>query len=138
MASMGDVRRALAERIGQVADDFTVYAFIPDAVIAPCLYIDPDRPFLDYQQAFRSGQAYWRFAITILVNRIDDESAQNALDDLVDPFGVIVSRLQADDIDDSMAEIACYAEVLSATRYGSYRVGGTTYFGTQIMIEVRT
>lgn len=138
MASMGVVRRALATRIGVVAKDFHVYPFVPDAVIVPCLYIDPDRPFIDYQQAFRDGQACWKFALTILVNRIDDESAQEALDDLVDPFGPIVTRLQDANVEDDLSEVAAYVEVLTGTRYGSYRVGATSYFGTQIMIEVRT
>lgn len=137
MASMGAVRRALAKRI-QPLEDVTVYPFVPDAVNAPAIYIDPDRPFIDYQQAFRDGQACWKFALTLLVNRIDDESAQNALDDMVDPFGPIVTRLQDTGIDDDFSALACWAEVLTATRYGSYRVGGTSYFGCQLMIEVRT
>lgn len=148
MASMQEVREALKVRIdllmAQIGKDWTVYSFVPDAINAPAVYIDPDRPFIDYQQAFREGQACWRFCLTPLVNRIDDESAQSALGLVMDPQGPLVQGLQGYDVDggelepDALTEIAAYVEVISATRYGAYRIGRSSYYGLQIMIEVRT
>lgn len=145
MATMQEIRKALADRIETLLDkEWTVYPIVPDAINAPALYIDPDRPFIDYQQAFRSGQACWKFALTPLVNRIDDESAQGDLGLLLDPFGPLITGLQ-DGVDaeglplnDVLTELVAYVEVLTATRYGAYRIGHASYYGVQILIEVRT
>jgi hypothetical protein len=142
MATMQEVREALAKRIEPLLDtDWTVYAFVPDAINAPAIYIDPDRPFINYQESFRSGQACWKFALTVLVNRIDDESAQGEISPMIDPEGPLVTGLQNQDRaieSDALDELAAYVEVLEATRYGAYRIGRVSYYGIQIMIEVRT
>lgn len=145
MATMQEIRAALADRVSTLLDeDWTVYPIVPDAINAPALYIDPDRPFIDYQQAFRSGQACWKFALTPLVNRLDDESAQGDLGKLLDPFGPLITGLQdsvdaaGEPITDALTELAAYVEVLTATRYGAYRIGHVSYYGVQILIEVRT
>lgn len=145
MSTMQEIRKALAARISPaLGKDWSVYAFVPDAINAPAAYIDADRPFIDYQQAFRDGQACWKFALTFLVNRIDEASAQDELGVVLDPFGALVTGLQdsvdaaGEAINDALTDIAAYAEVLSATRYGMYRIGHTSYYGVQIMIEVRT
>lgn len=142
MATMQELRQALADRIQPLMDaEWTVYAIVPDAINAPAIYIDPDRPFINYQESFRSGQACWRFALTVLVNRIDDESAQGDLGKVIDPDGPLITGLQNQDRAigaDALEELAAYVEVLEATRYGAYRIGRVSYYGIQIMIEVRT
>ena len=99
--------------------------------------MEPARPFVDYQQAFGGAGTEWKFIVTILVNRVDEESAQDAIDEYLDPDGQFVEVLQARGLGDSLSEIAQYVEVMSATRYGAYRVGGVMYFGAQLMLTVR-
>jgi hypothetical protein len=135
MAGMGAVRHALVERLGTLPD-FTGYHFVPDAVNVPCAFVEPDRPFVDYQQAFQGAGTQWRFVITILVNRMDEEAAQYELDGYLDPDGDFVAVLQELGIDDSLSQVANFVEVLSASRYGGYKVGGTDYLGAQLSVLV--
>jgi len=134
MGRLHDLRFALAERIGTVAD-MTVYPLIPDSPNVPCAWIEPGRPFVDYQDVFRGRSGLWHFDVTIITNRIDVESAQEALDEYLDPDGPFVAGLQADDITDALSALTNnYVQVLTASRYGSYRVGGTNYLGVQINV----
>jgi len=139
MGRMADLRWGIADRIRGYAD-IQVYAFIPDAMSVPCVFIEPGRPFLDYQAAFNGAGARWRFLVTVLTNRMDEESAQEALDFYLDPEGPIVAALHRDDPGpphlDVLDRIAQVVQVVSASRYGSYKVGGTHYYGVQITVEV--
>lgn len=135
MVNIGAIRRALMDRIGPIPDT-TLYAFIPDAVNVPCLFIEPDRPFMDYQIVMQyGGRANLKFVITFITNRIDEESAQAQVDDFLDPEGQVVANLQ-DRVDDALNDLVASVEVDYATRYGSYKVGGTNYFGVQLQITV--
>lgn len=134
---MGAIRRALIDRLGQIPD-VTPYRFVPDAINAPAVWVQPAQPFVDYQKAFQGIGTEWQFLITVLVNRLDEESAQDELDGYLDPDGVLVETLQRRDSDDSLANLVDYVEVISAQRYGAYRVGGTTYLGAEILIVVRS
>lgn len=136
MGQMRALRAALLERVGQLPD-LTTYPFVPDGVNAPAVWVEPNRPFVDYQQVFAGGVTEWQFVLTIVVNRIDEESAQDELDDYLDPFGPFVELLQDRSIRDALYDGAHYVEVMSATRYGTYQIGGTAYLGAQIMITVR-
>lgn len=134
---MSAIRRALMDRLGQIPE-VTTYRFVPDAINAPAMWVQPAQPFVDYQQAFQGIGTEWRFLVTILVNRLDEESAQDELDGYLDPDGVLVETLQRRDTGDSLAGLVDYVEVLSAQRYGAYRVGGTTYLGAEVLIVVRS
>jgi len=136
MGQMGDIRRGLAERIAGLPD-FEGYPFMPDAINVPCAWVEPDSPFVNYQVVFAGGATEWRFLITILSNRQDEESGQEILDEYLSPDGLIVGALQARGVGDLLDETAQYVNVISASRYGSYKVGGTHYFGVQLSVEVR-
>jgi hypothetical protein len=142
VADIGAIRRALKDRIGTLPDT-TGYAFIPDAFNPPLFFVSPDRPFIDYQQVFGRGGAglnrsEMRFIINYATNRIDEESAQNQIDEFLDPAGQVVSNLLDTQVQDSLSELISYIELntVTATRYGSQRVGGTSYFGVQLQITV--
>lgn len=136
-AGMNAIRRALLTRVGTI-QDVTTYPFVPDSINAPAMFVQPGQPFVDYQKAFRGGGTEWKFFITILVNRIDEESAQDDLDDYLDPDGVLVDILQSRDVDDALFQLVDYVEVMSAQRYGAYRIGNTTYLGAEMVIVVRS
>lgn len=136
-AGMGAIRRAMVARLGTI-QDVTAYHFVPDAINAPAMFVQPGQPFVDYQKVFNGLGTEWKLFITILVNRIDEESAQGDLDRYLDPDGVLVDILQRRDIDDDLAELIDYVEVLSAQRYGAYRIGNTTYLGAEMVIVVRS
>jgi len=131
------LREALKARIETSMNDpqLTVTALIPDSANVPCAWIEPARPVIDYQQAFRSGLAEWHFVIKILTNRVDIEAAQVALDEYIEPDGPLVSGLQDDSIQDAFAELTNRSVVVTeASRYGLHPVGGTQYFGVELSI----
>lgn len=130
------LRAAIVERLGNI-DDFTIYPRITDAANVPCAWVVPDKPLVDYQQVFRGAIGQWNFLIEIITNRIDIESAQDFLDEYIDPDGPFVTRLQDDTVQDALSELTSNSvQVLAASRYGSYRVGGTTYLGIQLSLQL--
>lgn len=132
---MTEIREALVARLG-VIPDFDARPYIPDSINVPGCFVEPDRPFVDYAIVFQTGQLKWNFQLTVLASRLDEPSAQNALDDLMHPFGPLVGALQSMEIEDDLSELISYVNVLQATRYGAYEIGGTTYLGAQLSIEV--
>lgn len=137
-AGMSAIRKALVARMNNLANlpDFTAYPQVPDSVVAPAGFIEPDRPFVDYQKVFQSGQIEWKFELTLLVNRYDEESSQELLDSYLDPLGPFVTALQNMDAEDELAELVSYVTVTGGTRYGAYTIGGTTYLGAQLLLCV--
>lgn len=130
------LRAAIVERLGNI-DDFTIYPRITDSANVPCAWVVPDKPLVDYQQVFRGAVGQWNFLIEIITNRIDIESAQDFLDEYIDPDGPFVTRLQDDTVQDALSELTSNSvQVLAASRYGSYRVGGTTYLGIQLSLQL--
>lgn len=137
MANIGAIRRALVARIGPIPDT-TAYAFVPDGVNVPCFFVGPDRPFIDYTQVFQMGRSELHFVLTYLTNRIDEESAQDQIDEFIDPAGQVISNLLDTTVDDTLSQLISYVELstVTAARYGSQRVGGTSYFGVQVQFTV--
>lgn len=130
------LRAAMVSRLGNI-NDLTGYPKIPDSANVPCYWIAPDKPFVDYQQYFRNGLAQWNFLVEIITNRQDIESAQDILDEYVDPDGPFVTRLQAQYMGDDLAELTNdTVEVLTASRYGSYKIGNTAYLGVQLFVQL--
>lgn len=138
MARMGAVRRAIKERLDSIVpDDLLVCAFVPDGITPPYVWIEPDRTNAEFQIQFQGGGTKLKLLITILTNRMDEESAQDYLDDFIDEDGPFVDGLQQSGPDYESAGIS-YVDALVAGSYGTYKVGDTYYFGVQIAIRVVT
>lgn len=137
MPAMSQIRKAIIDRLGSI-DDLTPYWYEPDEIDAPAVFVMPDTPFLDYQQAYRSGYAQWRFVLTFVVDRIDEEAAQELLDVYVDPDGPVVARLRAEDVGDALDDICHgFVDVTTATNYGEYTRQHTRYLIAQIKVCAR-
>ena len=135
MARMGDIQRGLVARLSRIPD-VEAYPFVPDAINAPCVIVRPNRRFADYQVVMGGNtKATWRFLLLILVNRIDEESAQEELDHYIDPDGPVVAAIHAE-LDDALDDLTDFSLVVSGEGYGDVRVGGTDYFGAELSIEV--
>lgn len=132
------LRLALVERLGNI-DDLTIYPKIPDSANVPCAWIAPDKAknYAEYQVAFQGGLTQYNFVVEIITNRQDIESAQDILDDYLSDDGPFITRLQATDVGDSLSDlIGNNIEVLTASRYGNYKVGGTVYLGFQLAFQL--
>jgi hypothetical protein len=144
---MTDIRRALAERLNAAGiPDFKCYPFAPDAVVVPCGFIQPSYPFISYGERFGQGdyvrmydqaEACWHFWLVLLVNRIHESAAQDAVDDYIDPTGPLLAALQ-DEVDDALTElVGSNTTLMRGERYGAIKVGDTYYFGAVLSIEIR-
>lgn len=138
---MGDIRRALAARMRTVApDDLRIYPFVADGPTVPCMWIEPDRKFRNYQVVFGGKGNSFQMILTIAVSRMDEESAQDALDDLLDDEddSSFVNALHGltGDPSDALTSLISYVDVDYADSYGTYKVGDTYFFGAQVHITV--
>lgn len=135
MARMGSIQRGLVARLDDIPD-FTAYGFVPDSVNVPCVIVRPGSPFVDYQVVMGGHtKATWHFKLVVLINRIDEESAQAEVDSYIDPDGPIVAAIHAE-VDDELDDLADYCTVVRGDQYGDFRVGGASYFGAQLTVEV--
>lgn len=136
-AGLKAVRYALASRIDALPG-VTVTPHMTDSIIEPQIWVEPDRPFVDYEKAFKTKQVAYKFLLTILVGRFDEPSSQDTLDDFLDVEGELITLIHDEDgdLEDDLAEITSYATVTQGTRYGAYSIGGTTYLGAQLMVDV--
>jgi len=140
-AGLVQVRRAVAERLDNIPG-YQGYAFTPDSVSAPALWVNADRPVINYVNNNRSGYdptgfySEFRLLVTLVVNRQDIETAQEEIDDHIGPNGPIVAALQDVTIDDTLGHLTRNVTVNSAMRYGAYKIGGTDYFGVQLSVCV--
>jgi hypothetical protein len=138
---MRELRQAICDRLATVATDrdITYYPFEPDEVDAPAICVLPDDPFVDYHQAQGHSQsAEWRFVLTLFVNRVDEDSAQQLLDEWVDPAGVFVTALQSDDYYDRLFELSHnYVTAVSGGRYGGFVQGNTSYLVAQMRVSIK-
>lgn len=143
-AGLYPVRTAMASRLDGIPSAtsgllLTATPFLPDQVNSvPLVWVEPDRPFIDYEEVYRLNRAEYRLLLTILVNRLDEPSSQAELDSFLDPWGDFIQTLLSDEIDDDLADLISYVEVKQATRYGAYSVGGTTYLGAQLLVRIST
>lgn len=130
----GTVRRALVNTLGELPD-FNVYDKIQDSFPVPAIFVSPANPVVEYYDT-RGGKRHsaWRMLVTVLVNRIEIESAQDELDPLTDREGPIFGTLQ-DQVLTKLGGIAQYTTVVRAERYGTFRVGNTDYYGVQFLVE---
>ncbi|MCW2902594.1 MAG: hypothetical protein JWO67_4859 [Streptosporangiaceae bacterium] len=140
MATLQQLQNAIFERIGEPLPDLTGYAHLPDLVEVPAYYVEPDRQFLDYEVAFQSGMGEYKLLITVLVDKIDEEKAQQDLEPYLDPFGPFITALRAQHVGDTLDNLTNgFVEVTHADGYGYCwdKQHQTVYYGAQIHITVR-
>jgi hypothetical protein len=141
MSQPGKIRQikaALIDRLGNI-DDLTMYSRIPDSANVPCAWVSAhkSKPQADYQQIYQGGQVQYNFMIEVVTNRQDIETAQDFLDDYASEDGPFLQRLHAFEAGDALHDlIGNNIEVFTASRYGSYKIGGAVYLGFQLEIQL--
>ncbi len=134
---MSKLREAIIVRLAPTFPELTFYSFEPVDLQSPAVFVIPDQPFVDFQQAYRSGLAEWRFVLTLLVDRIDDEYSQTLLDDFVDPNGRVVARVR-EQVGDELSKLTNdFVDVTTGTNYGEYVRGRSKYLIAQIKLTVK-
>lgn len=137
MGYIGSIRRAVVDRIGPI-DGISGYAFVKDVANVPCYMIRVDPNWAKFQvMSFGViGISEVNLSITFYTNRLDEESAQEAIDDFFDPRGPMFTNLLSTNtptgpIDDDLSRLVSYVEFGSGDQYGMHAVGGTHYWGAR-------
>jgi hypothetical protein len=131
---LGGIRRAVAARLTTLVDpEVLVFPFVTDSVSVPQIWIEPDSTNAKFQVQFGGAGTEFFLILTIVTNRVDEETAQDHLDGFIDEDGPLVAGLQEPG-DDYLAVGVSYINALIAASYGTYKVGDADYFGVQISI----
>lgn len=80
-ASRADLAQVLAD---DKADEVTVYEYVPAAIAAPALFIEPGSPMLDAGDPAVFGHYRVRWTITAVAEVGDNDKTTNDLDKLLD------------------------------------------------------
>ena len=146
MTRVGDIRRGLKDRLDtalQAAgmDDVQGFAFTTDQIGSPPAYvIQVDRQGGDLEIADSDESALYSLLITVVTNRIEEETAQDDLDTYFDPAGPFIAPLRAihgtlGDYLDNLDGFS-YVRVMRRQNPGQYQWGDATYYGEQLAIKV--
>lgn len=144
MATFKKVREAVIDRLGDPFPDFTGYTHLPDLIECPAFYVEADRPLVTYEETFGpSPMALWHLCLTVLVDKIDEEEAQDLLEPILDPEGPFVTALHSTQYRDALWEITNgtnNVNVMDADNYGYLwdKQRQTQYYGVQIHLCVKT
>lgn len=137
MASLFEIRTAIAETITNNIPGISVYAEVPEDVIEPVIAIYPAD--IDYLLTFGNSSTPWEFSILVGAASAEDLIAQRALDELVDSVGdrSIIAVLLANQ---TLGRNDCSIKApVRMSNYGAkIKFGSTELFGAIIRIGVVT
>jgi len=136
VTSLFTVRKAIKERVESLGD-VTFYWSMPTYPEAPAVLVAPDFPPADMEQAFNSSYTTWNLMLTLIVDRIDEDAAQEQLSKWIDPDGPFISALRSDDIDDTLGKLTQDVRVLTVGDFNEMNFDGTMFYYTQIRVKVR-
>lgn len=134
MASLTEIREALADRLKSITD-LNVQPVVLGQIAVPAALIAPDSgPFLTYPDL--DGSVDVKLIVTVLVATVVSDAAQNELD------GYLVSNgpnsiKAAVDADPTLGSVAHYAMVTEARNYGLINYSGADYLGCEFLVDVR-
>lgn len=123
MASLADIRAALAAAVGNVAMDLQVSAYMLAKPTPPCAQVVPDE--MEYHQSFGSGAIEnWGLLVQVMVAANSDQGSQQLLDQLLESSGAL-SIKAAIEADKTLGGTVLSAVVTKTSGYRTYRLGAT-------------
>jgi len=132
-ATISQARAALAAAL--VMDGVQVNAFPPGTINVPALVITPGQgQFLNYRASF-DGQADLDLLVTVFVQRGQERSSNEQLDEFTAQSGTR-SVFAAVENDPTLGGVVSSAAVLSAGSYGSFTFAGAEYLGITFTVEI--
>jgi hypothetical protein len=133
VASLAEIRVALAVQIADAIDDLTPYHYMPMAPDVPAVAVLP-RSWM-YDETF-DGAVTYQLEVWIYLNGADLEAAQLALDPYLAPSGVS-SVAAAINADPDLGLTNVNVRATGANEYGRLLdVAGGKLFGGSINVEV--
>jgi hypothetical protein len=133
MATLSELRAGLATNLATVSG-LRTSATIPDQVTPPMAVVMPQT--ITYDTAFaRAGGDEYEFAVTVIVGRVDERTAQNRLDAYCSSSGAS-SIKAAIEKDKTLGGKAFDCRVTSLRSYNQIIVGDTTYLSAEFVVQV--
>lgn len=136
MASLAQIRAALATTVEAAIADLQCYQNVPEQVNLPCVLVVPRSA--DFVAAMGRGTDIYQFDLIVLVSRRDDDLAQFDLDEYVTGAGAKSVR-QAIFQANTLGLTNTTALVSGWPRYGGeWNVGDVPHVGAALACQVAT
>lgn len=136
VTTMFAVRSAIEQRLIAVRD-VKFYRSMPTYIETPAVLIVPDFPYSDMEQAFNSNYALWNVIMTVMVDRIDEDKAQEQIGEWIDPAGPFIGSLRSDDYVDSLSKLTHDVRVTTGGDFNEMNLNGTIYSYAQIRVRLK-
>lgn len=133
MGKIEDAREGLAAAMSGIAG-LNAYPYAVDTCELPAAMVFG--PEVDYDKTFGNGSDDYRFWVILLVNRTEPVTAQQQLDNFLDPYSsTSIKRAIEENID--LKGIVDFAVVRNNREYGEQRtIGGVQVLATELLVEV--
>lgn len=137
MASLAEIRDALAATIEAAIDDLQGYAKVPESMNLPGFVVVPRAT--DFMVSFARGTDTYEFDCIVMVSRRDDELAQHDLDDYVTGAGDKSIRQAVWNTKNLGLSDGTAATVLSVSQYGAqFSMCDIDHVGAVLRVQVIT
>lgn len=133
MASITELRSGIATNLATISG-LRTGATIPDNVNPPFAIISPSTA--EYHQTYHNGLTRYSFTVTLVVGRVSERSAQNALDAYCSASGSSSVR-GAIESDKTLGGKAYDCIVSGMRNYGSISLGDNTYLAAEFDLVVQ-
>ena len=130
MANVTELRTGLATNLATIYG-LRVQAWQPDNINPPAAYIFPQG--VSFDNAFNRGMNTYTFTVQVIVGRVSERSAQNALDPYISGTGTY-SVKRAVEIDKTLGGKAFDVRVTDVRNYGEITAGEVTYLSAEFVV----
>jgi hypothetical protein len=134
MASITELRSGIATNLARIPGLRTSY-YAPDLINPPIAIVEPDGTPVTFDIAMNRGLDQFRFTVTVIVQRMDERSGQNALDAYCAGSGDY-SVKQAIELDRTLSGYANDCRVTEISSYGSISVNENQYLAAEFSVVV--
>jgi hypothetical protein len=134
MASITELRTGIATNLARISG-LRTSSFAPDLINPPIAIVEPDSTPVSFDIAMNRGLDLYRFTVTIIVQRMDERSGQNALDAYCAGSGSY-SVKQAIEWDRTLGGHANDCRVTEISSYGSISINENQYLAAEFSVVV--
>lgn len=129
--AISDLRKGLANNLKKISG-LRVVETLPDVVNPPMAMIGLNK--VAYNQQNQRSMAEYTFKITVVLGRVSERTAQQALDVLVAPgAGSIKAAVESDR---TLGGFAYEVFIPELTAYGAITVNGIDYLSAEFSVQV--
>lgn len=133
MAGYSAIRNGIAANLSSAIPSLRVHGLIPDQINPPAALVRPSRT--DYDQTMGRGLDEIEMLVLLIVGRMDDRSAQLALDAYCDTTGTS-SVKRAIESNRTLSGVINDLRVTQMRNYGPVEFAGAAYLGAEFVVSV--